>query len=151
MQIRLRLGLTLQGIGGEFLGSVGEVAAADHRVHPQISQQVGDPVSEYEAPPAPAFEREEEQVVFAAWRAILRSRARVPAEYSGSVPSHSCSECRLCSAIPHSKMSANNRCGGGCSSLLGQNPRTARFLEVPAARLTLFTARPRCRYRGGVA
>ena len=30
-RIPLRLGLTLQGFGNEFLGSVGEVAAADHR------------------------------------------------------------------------------------------------------------------------
>jgi hypothetical protein len=33
-QIPLRIGLTLEGLGGEFLGSVGEVAAADHRVGP---------------------------------------------------------------------------------------------------------------------
>jgi hypothetical protein len=35
-----------QGIGGEFLGSVVEVAAANHLVGQQVSQQVGDGVSE---------------------------------------------------------------------------------------------------------
>ena len=40
-QIPLRFGLILEGCWSKFLSPVGEVAAADHRVRPQVSQQVG--------------------------------------------------------------------------------------------------------------
>jgi hypothetical protein len=39
-QIPLCFGLIREGFWGEFLSPIGEVTAADHRVRPQVSQQV---------------------------------------------------------------------------------------------------------------